>query len=93
MTCQEVNAGKESPKIYLESAKRLNASADEVVIFEARVTRGMYRKDGRVLRGGRVRMPRPNRTWTGLKRYVTNTCSHLTMWSVLDEEGSEHSGL
>lgn len=34
VTCQEVNAGKESPKIYLESAKRLNASVDEVVIFE-----------------------------------------------------------
>ncbi|MDF2878163.1 MAG: putative haloacid dehalogenase, family protein [Clostridia bacterium] len=34
VTCDELNTGKEEPKIYLEAAKRLEIDPEEIVVFE-----------------------------------------------------------
>lgn len=34
VTCDELNTGKEEPKIYLEAAKRLGLNQEDIVVFE-----------------------------------------------------------
>ena len=58
ITCEEVGAGKSSPKIYLEAARRMGSEPDETYVFEdvihairtanraGFVTVGLYDKSG-----------------------------------------------